>query len=110
MVSLRVVKTSEDLADLADLLEQRVPLFEDFVRRVAGLADLAAELGDLERRENALRGRLGPSHRRVGSPPSELLVEVLHGRLSALRPHLPVVSEAAAARADAALVGRGGGD
>ena len=41
--------------------------------------------------------------------PTELLVEVLHGRLSALRPYLLIVSEAAAVRAAGALVGRGGG-
>jgi hypothetical protein len=94
-------------ADLAEILSAQHPLIELALLGIAELAIVVDELRDLEGRERALRGRLGqPS---AGPDMSELLVEVLHGQLRALRPHLPFVTEESAERAADKLLSRGEG-
>jgi hypothetical protein len=94
-------------ADLAELLSAQHDLIELALLGIAELAVVVDELHDLETHERAMRGRLGqPS---AGPDTSELLVDVLHGQLRALRPHLPFVSEASAERAADALLSRGEG-
>lgn len=74
-------------ADLADCGERFVGAIDDLVPVVDELARLAAEL-------RAVDGRLGL--RRHGPDALMLASSVLLGRLSALRPHLPRESSAAA--------------
>ncbi len=89
--------TTEATQRAADLAEQLADVGARFVVAADELAAIAAELAALEGQHRAATNQAGAPCRRP--PARELAVEVLHGRLAALRPYLPHVTTAAADRA-----------
>jgi len=64
----------------------------------------ATRLADLEGRLRAAQYQVGTFHDPL-PPARELAAEALHGRVSALRPYVPFVTEESSRRAEEALVG-----
>jgi hypothetical protein len=96
-----------DVLALAELAEKQCEIHDLYIVIVDELALVAGQAVALARREDALRGRLGPSHRRFRAAAADLMVEYLHGRLEALRPYLPTVSRKSADMAREALLRAG---
>ena len=72
---------------LADLDEELAAAGAVFVAAIADLEPMVARLADLEGRHRAAGNAAGIHHHRRSA--RELAVEVLEGRLDALRPYLP---------------------
>jgi hypothetical protein len=80
-------------------LTELAPAIVEIVDELAGLC------ADLVETDNARRAALAQAGHRDSYPPAaELAVEVLHGRLGALRPYLPYVTAQSADRAAEALL------
>lgn len=111
-MSCRFRVGKRDLNALAAGLERVMLARADDLQEFAGLCEelsaVAARLKDSQEREFALRGRIGPEGRRLGPPMLELAAELLLARVSALRPHIPAVSEESAERAVCALMEEAG--
>jgi hypothetical protein len=90
-------------AGLMRCLLERSDDIETFVALTDELGAVAARLRESQAREMAVRGAIGPDARRITPLLCELLAEVLMARVSALRPHVPMVTEASAVRAVDAL-------
>jgi hypothetical protein len=87
-------------ARLEALTAQMAELTHEILVRFDELGPLVAEA---VRADNGRRACLASLGRETGTPAVELLVEVLHGRLSALRPWVPFVTKESADRAAEAL-------
>ncbi len=92
---------TSDLTALTDLDDQIAATAAAVLTAIDDLAHLAADLVAADNARRAALARAGYHDRRP--PAGELLVEVVHGCLGCLRPHLPFVTVESAARAADAL-------
>jgi hypothetical protein len=100
---LSINTDSDPTTRAAEAAERIADLTSEFLIAADGLAWIADELVTADNLRRAALAQAGQHDRRP--PIGERLTEVLHGRLSALRPHVPFVTNESADRAAEALTG-----
>lgn len=88
---------------VAELQEQLRTQARLYIAALADLEPMAMRLADLEARLCAARHQAGMYHD-VRQPVRELVAEIAHGHLQALRPYVPLIVNEAMQRAEDALV------
>jgi hypothetical protein len=98
--------SADPLARAAELTLQLRTVCTRVVESIDELAPLVEEAVSVDARRRAVLAQGGCHDYRP--PVAEQLVEVLHGRLGCLRPHLPFVTAESAQRVAEALLRQGG--